>query len=201
MGSCLCSGAVRESVGYLHSRLGCPPIRAGPSPRNLQLELNPEVPSTPTYTPLLQPPRPQSTPPPTLHSLSPQMSAIISRRALNAAPTARTAASGVPAARGLNLAAAAPHDAHAHGHGPTTRTDFATLPKWAKRTEVAQGGLLQRARMNGEWSARRAGGLGRKRWAVIGPRGGRPLSDTASASVLNDRGRLVWENLVQVGRV
>ena len=52
-------------------------------------------------------------------------------------PTVKTLASGVPTARGLNLAASAGHSAH-HGHaagGP--RTNF-NLPKWASSISGTQ---------------------------------------------------------------
>lgn len=139
-------------------------------------EISTNQPTPPSKHPPARPSAPRSQPSPVPPPFSPhsKMSAIISRSALNAAPTVRSLASGAPAARGLNLAAAGAHDAHAHG--ATARTDFATVPKWAQRTGVKQGGLFARARVNGKfgglvlgWGLRRPGGLGRKRWAVIGP--------------------------------
>jgi len=52
------------------------------------------------------------------------------KKSLSLAPTVRTLPSGVPAAPLLNLAARAPADHHAHGHGAAgPRSDVP--PKWA----------------------------------------------------------------------
>ncbi|GAA6035502.1 hypothetical protein JCM8097_000284 [Rhodosporidiobolus ruineniae] len=85
------------------------------------------------------------------------MVAQVVRSALNLAPTARTAASGVPAARALNLAAAAgqSHGGHSHGesHGP--RKDAQFVPQWAARTDLGPHGLTLRSKVNGEALTRR----------------------------------------------
>ncbi|BGP21020.1 hypothetical protein JCM10213_003216 [Rhodosporidiobolus nylandii] len=78
------------------------------------------------------------------------MVAQVVRSAVNLAPTARAYASGVPAARAINLAAAAgqSHGGHSHGesHGP--RADAQAVPAWGSRTEVGPFGLTQRSKVN-----------------------------------------------------
>ncbi|GAA5889736.1 hypothetical protein JCM6882_004305 [Rhodosporidiobolus microsporus] len=86
------------------------------------------------------------------------MVAQVVRSAINLAPSARTLASGVPAARALNLAAAAgqssSHDSH-DSHGPAaTRGDVQSIPQWAARAEVGPLGLTQRSKVNGEATSR-----------------------------------------------
>jgi hypothetical protein len=67
---------------------------------------------------------------------------------LTLAPTARTLPSGVPLARGINLSA--PGVSDGHGHGVEGRTDYAGVPKWATRTDLASNGsgLISRTRLN-----------------------------------------------------
>jgi hypothetical protein len=86
------------------------------------------------------------------------------RSAITLAPTVKQAASGVPLARGLNLAASAGASAHGHGHGDSaTRTDFAGIPKWASRTDVGASGLISRSKINGQSSEPRVFGRARER--------------------------------------
>lgn len=65
------------------------------------------------------------------------------------APTSRTAATGVPVARGINFAAkgaSAGHDDHGDA---SVRTDF-DVPKWAGSNGVGFTGLVSRTRMTGQ---------------------------------------------------
>ncbi|SGY68865.1 BQ5605_C004g02925 [Microbotryum silenes-dioicae] len=76
------------------------------------------------------------------------MSAIRSSITLSA--TSRTLATGVPFARGLNLAAPAGASAADHGHGDASpRSDFGQIPTWSQKTELKSvGGLVSRASVN-----------------------------------------------------
>ena len=67
-------------------------------------------------------------------------------------PTCRTAASGVPIARGLNLRAQSSNVGHDDSHGDSSaRTDF-TIPKFAGSHSLSSGGLVSRTRVNRESS-------------------------------------------------
>lgn len=74
----------------------------------------------------------------------------VSRTATNLAPTVAVKANGVPLAPFINLAATTPADSHAHGHGPTARSDVA--PAWASssRSKVS-GSLLSKTYLNGKF--------------------------------------------------
>jgi len=69
---------------------------------------------------------------------------------INLAPTVSSLPSGVPKASFINLAAKAPHDAHAHGnHGP--RADVP--PSWAGGVKLRSGsvnGFASKTFVNGE---------------------------------------------------
>lgn len=74
----------------------------------------------------------------------------VSRTAVNVAPTVAAKASGTPFAPYLNLAATAPADPHAHGHGaPTARSD--AVPAWASSSRSkSTGTLLSKTFVNGK---------------------------------------------------
>ncbi|GAA6009910.1 hypothetical protein JCM10207_002155 [Rhodosporidiobolus poonsookiae] len=79
------------------------------------------------------------------------MASQVVRSAVCVAPTARTLASGVPAARALNLAAAAGQSAaHDHGHGAAHLGPRQSVPQWAQKVDVTPFGISQRSRVNGE---------------------------------------------------
>lgn len=79
----------------------------------------------------------------------------LTRRAVNLAPTASQLASGVPAARALNLAAPGkPAGDHSHGHSHGSHGLGASrgdkVPRWAARHSVGLGGVQVQTRVNGE---------------------------------------------------
>lgn len=75
------------------------------------------------------------------------------RSVINLGPSARTLATGVPVARGINLAASA-GQSHGHGHGAVgPRQDVDQIPKWVARVEVGPLGLTQRSKQNGRLRA------------------------------------------------
>lgn len=92
--------------------------------------------------------------PPSISSVHVSMSFSRTVTRLTLAPTTRSAASGVPVARGINLQAPGAADAHA-GHGAEGRTDYADIPKWATRTDFKSSGsgLVSRTRLNGSSSS------------------------------------------------
>ncbi|PPR00018.1 hypothetical protein CVT24_009025 [Panaeolus cyanescens] len=65
------------------------------------------------------------------------------KKATTLAPTLRALPSGIPSAPLLNLAAKAPHDPHAHGHGEHAPRADAT-PKWASGVYKTPLGLVSR---------------------------------------------------------
>ncbi|KAJ7655195.1 Rieske [2Fe-2S] iron-sulfur domain-containing protein [Mycena polygramma] len=66
------------------------------------------------------------------------------KKAVTLTPSVRTLPSGVPAAPLLNLAARAPADPHAHGHGAAgPRTDVA--PRWAGGVSRSSSGLISKS--------------------------------------------------------
>lgn len=70
----------------------------------------------------------------------------VSRKAINVGPTVAVKPSGAPYAPLLNLAAAAPADAHA-GHGSSaTRSD--SVPSWAGSSRGPTGSLLSKTFIN-----------------------------------------------------
>jgi hypothetical protein len=72
------------------------------------------------------------------------------RSAISLSPSARSLASGVPAARAINLAASAGQSSHGHGHGSSgPRSDSQAIPKWVARVEVGPFGVTQRSKQNG----------------------------------------------------
>lgn len=75
------------------------------------------------------------------------------RSAVNVAPTSKVLATGVPIARGLNLAAASgAHAGHGH-HDSSSRTDFSSVPSWATRVENGLQGTIARSKVNGEFTS------------------------------------------------
>ncbi|BGP58645.1 Cytochrome b-c1 complex subunit Rieske, mitochondrial [Rhodotorula sphaerocarpa] len=77
----------------------------------------------------------------------------LTRRAVNLAPTASQLASGVPAARALNLAAPGkPAGDHSHGHSHGSHGLGASrgdkVPRWAARHSVGLGGVQVQTRVN-----------------------------------------------------
>ncbi|PWN20568.1 ubiquinol-cytochrome c r [Microstroma glucosiphilum] len=76
---------------------------------------------------------------------------------LTHSPTTATRFNGTPLARGVTLAARAPHDAHgAHAHNDplAPRADATGVPKWASSTSIVGGNLLSRTGINGGTSTR-----------------------------------------------
>lgn len=75
---------------------------------------------------------------------------LVSRRAINVAPTVQRAASGAPVVPGLNLHAAAPADPHSHDEhaaaGP--RGDIGTLPSWTSKAVLRGHSLVSRSAVN-----------------------------------------------------
>jgi hypothetical protein len=65
-------------------------------------------------------------------------------------PTAATAHNGTPLAAGINFAVRAPADPHAHGHGPSLRSDPTQVPKWASNLRNSNGVLSSRSGVNGK---------------------------------------------------
>lgn len=65
-------------------------------------------------------------------------------------PTAATAYNGTPVAAGINFAVRAPADPHAHGHGPSLRSDPHQVPKWASQLRHSNGVLSARSGINGK---------------------------------------------------
>ncbi|GAC74128.1 probable ubiquinol-cytochrome-c reductase Rieske iron-sulfur protein [Moesziomyces antarcticus] len=70
------------------------------------------------------------------------------RKAINLPPTAATAHNGTPLAAGINFAVRAPADPHAHGHGPSLRSDPTQVPKWASNLRNSNGVLSSRSGVN-----------------------------------------------------
>ncbi|SHO75789.1 Similar to S.cerevisiae protein RIP1 (Ubiquinol-cytochrome-c reductase) [Malassezia sympodialis ATCC 42132] len=75
---------------------------------------------------------------------------LVSRRAINVAPTVQRAASGAPVVPGLNLRAAAPADPHSHDEhaaaGP--RGDIGALPSWTSKAVLRGHSLASRSAVN-----------------------------------------------------
>lgn len=85
------------------------------------------------------------------------------RSAVNVAPTSKVLATGVPIARGLNLAAASgAHAGHGH-HDSSSRTDFSSVPSWATRVENGLQGTIARSKVNGEFASNSCKG----RWLAL----------------------------------
>ena len=75
----------------------------------------------------------------------------LTRRAVNLAPTVSQLATGVPAARALNLAAPGKPAEHGHGHGhglAAGRGD--KVPRWAATHSVGLAGVTVNSKVNGE---------------------------------------------------
>lgn len=73
----------------------------------------------------------------------------LTRRAVNLAPTVSQLATGVPAARALNLAAPGKPAEHGHGHGLAAgRGD--RVPRWAASHSVGLAGVTVNSKVNGE---------------------------------------------------
>lgn len=89
------------------------------------------------------------------------------KKVVSLGPTVRTLPSGVPLAPLLNLAARAPHDAHAHGHSAgATRSDVA--PKWAGGVSQTTSGTVSKTYVSGEYF-RVLCGLSMNLLYVVGP--------------------------------
>ncbi|KAJ6604275.1 Rieske [2Fe-2S] iron-sulfur domain-containing protein [Mycena vulgaris] len=65
------------------------------------------------------------------------------KKAVTLTPSVRTLPSGVPAAPLINLAARAPADPHAHGHGAGPRSDVA--PRWSGGVSRTSSGLVSKS--------------------------------------------------------
>ncbi|KWU42764.1 putative ubiquinol-cytochrome-c reductase Rieske iron-sulfur protein [Rhodotorula sp. JG-1b] len=77
----------------------------------------------------------------------------LTRRAVNLAPTVSQLATGVPAARALNLAAPGKPAEHGHGHGLAAgRGD--KVPRWAASHSVGLAGVTVNSKVNGEVALR-----------------------------------------------
>ena len=77
----------------------------------------------------------------------------LTRRAVNLAPTVSQLATGVPAARALNLAAPGKPAEHGHRHGLAAgRGD--KVPRWAASHSVGLAGVTVNSKVNGEAALR-----------------------------------------------
>lgn len=74
------------------------------------------------------------------------------KKAVTLTPSVRTLPSGVPAAPLLNLAARAPADPHAHGHGVAPRSD--APPRWTGGVLRSSAGMVSKSYVTRELSAR-----------------------------------------------
>jgi ubiquinol-cytochrome c reductase iron-sulfur subunit len=73
----------------------------------------------------------------------------VARKAFNLAPTVRALPSGAPSVPLINLAARAPADPHAHGHGPAPRSE--APPSWAGGVALSAAGHVSRTLFNGAY--------------------------------------------------
>lgn len=71
------------------------------------------------------------------------------KKAVTLTPSVRALPSGVPAAPLLNLAARAPADPHAHGHGAGPRSDVA--PRWTGGVSRTSSGLASKSYVTREF--------------------------------------------------
>ncbi|KAG0655757.1 hypothetical protein C6P46_000412 [Rhodotorula mucilaginosa] len=75
----------------------------------------------------------------------------LTRRAVNLAPTVSQLATGVPAARALNLAAPGKPAEHGHGHGLAAGRGDKAL-RWAASHSVGLAGVTVNSKVNDRWS-------------------------------------------------
>ncbi|ETS64108.1 hypothetical protein PaG_01343 [Moesziomyces aphidis] len=90
------------------------------------------------------------------------------RKAINLPPTAATAHNGTPLAAGINFAVRAPADPHAHGHGPSLRSDPTQVPKWASNLRNSNGVLSSRSGVNAQ-AGRNVEGVPGMHWTRMVP--------------------------------
>lgn len=71
------------------------------------------------------------------------------KKATTLAPTLRALPSGIPSAPLLNIAAKAPHDPHAHGHGEHASPRADVAPRWASGIYKTPLGLVSKTFTSG----------------------------------------------------